>query len=232
MLHREARAIAHLVAMWPPSAFPVAYLASGLVEDGRGDVGHSLVMAELRRRGGRVVLHELATTDGIDVAGDLLLEETWLRLRAAGFRSLLCANLLEHLEDRRRLVELVQQHLPPGGYLLVTVPRRYPYHTDPIDTRYRPTPVQLAAAFEGLELVDERLVWSSPALLRLVREPRLIAIKLRKAFQPGRQLGRGVPGTANRRAPLSWNLCAALLPAQVSVATLRQPVKAMSGALR
>jgi hypothetical protein len=45
----------------------------------------------------------------------------------------------------RRLLRL----LPPGGYLLVTVPHSYPYHEDPFDTMYRPDVAELAALHPG-----------------------------------------------------------------------------------
>jgi len=46
----------------------------------------------------------------------------------------------------------------PGGLILVTVPRSYPYHADPLDTGYRPRPAALAAAFRRSDVLLTGLV--------------------------------------------------------------------------
>jgi len=64
-----------------------------------------------------------------------------------GFRCVLCANLLEHVRDPAALAAACEEIVGPGGLILATVPSSYPYHADPIDTGYRPTPEALAAPF-------------------------------------------------------------------------------------
>ena len=39
----------------------------------------------------------------------------------------------------------------PGGFILATVPSSCPYHADPLDTYYRPSPAELASAFARSE---------------------------------------------------------------------------------
>ena len=59
--------------------------------------------------------------------------------------------MLEHTRSREVLAGLILDILPEGGYLFVTVPHRFPYHPDPIDTLYRPDADELVRLFPGTE---------------------------------------------------------------------------------
>jgi len=59
------------------------------------------------------------------------------------FDLVLCANMLEHVENRQVAIRNLLSMIKSGGFLMVTVPREYLYHEDPIDTMYRPTPHDL-----------------------------------------------------------------------------------------
>ena len=76
--------------------------------------------------------------------------------RAAG--ALLCCNLLEHVEDPARLARHCLSLLPSGGLAFVTVPYSYPYHRDPIDTMFRPSPAELTGLFAGAQMVAGEIV--------------------------------------------------------------------------
>jgi hypothetical protein len=103
----------------------------------------------LEAAGIRVVHADLKQADGVDVAGDVLDPAVRAELQARGFKSLLCANLLEHVVDRAAVAAACEAIVGPGGLILATVPSSYPYHADPIDTGYRPSPGELAALFAG-----------------------------------------------------------------------------------
>src|SRR4051812_24687708 len=90
---------------------------------------------------------DLKQADGVDLAGDILDAEVRAGLRSRGFKSVLCANLLEHVRDRAAVAAACEEVAGPGGLVLATVPSSYPYHADPIDTLYRPSPAALAALF-------------------------------------------------------------------------------------
>jgi hypothetical protein len=111
------------------------------------------IYAPLEQRGVRVLHHELEAAPGVDVAGDLTDASFLASLRALEPRSLMCCNVLEHVPNRDELAGAIESLVPPGGYLFVTVPRRYPYHPGPIDTMYRPTVDELRSLFGRLELV-------------------------------------------------------------------------------
>lgn len=105
----------------------------------------------LAAAGVAVVHSDLKRADGVDVAGDILDPAVRADLEARGFRCILCANLLEHVRDRGAVAAACEEIVGPGGLILATVPSSYPFHADPIDTGFRPSPAELAAVFRRSE---------------------------------------------------------------------------------
>jgi len=103
---------------------------------------------------GIAVIHsDLKEADGVDVAGDILDPEVQRELAARGFKCVLLANLLEHVSDRAAVAAACEAIVGPGGLILATVPSSFPFHADPIDTGYRPSPAELSALFERSKIV-------------------------------------------------------------------------------
>ena len=109
------------------------------------------LFAPLRKAGVEVVHCDLKADDGVDFVGDILDPAVMGRLKARGFKCVLLANLLEHVSDRKAVAAACEEIVGPGGFILATVPSSYPYHADPIDTYYRPSPHALAASFSASE---------------------------------------------------------------------------------
>lgn len=107
------------------------------------------LIAPLEARGVRIVHLDLKEADGVDIAADITTDEGFQRAKAVGARALLLCNILEHVLDPGALARKTMALVEPGGLVVVTVPRSYPYHRDPIDTMFRPTPEQVAALFPG-----------------------------------------------------------------------------------
>jgi len=103
----------------------------------------------LRGAGIEIVHCDLKAGEGVDIPGDILDPAVRERLKARGFRCVLAANLLEHVHDRAAVIASCEDIAGPGGLILATVPSSAPYHADPIDNGWRPTPAALAAAFVG-----------------------------------------------------------------------------------
>lgn len=116
----------------------------------------------LVRGGARVVHADLKAGEGIDISGDLFDPAVQARLRELRPQVVLACNIMEHLPEdcRERFPEVLDSLLPPGALLVATVPYSYPYHADPIDTLYRPSPAQLCACFPHYEVLDARLIES------------------------------------------------------------------------
>ncbi len=107
----------------------------------------------LRVAGIEVVHSDLKAADGVDVAGDILDPEVRRALKARRFRCVLCSNVLEHVRDRAALAAACEELAGPGGHVLATAPSSYPFHADPIDTGFRPTPDELARIFTRSRIV-------------------------------------------------------------------------------
>lgn len=119
------------------------------------------IFGPLAARGVTTVHCDMKPDEGVDLVGDLL--DPGFRERVAGLGAdiVLANNLLEHVRDRLVLADCLAALPRPGGRLLVSVPYRYPYHADPIDTRFRPRPDEIAALFRGFALEDQAIVVST-----------------------------------------------------------------------
>ena len=119
-------------------------------EDAKPHIEREL-FGPLRAAGVTVFHSDLKQADGVDLAGDILDPTVRAGLKGRGFRTLLIANMLEHVRDRDAVAAACEEIVGPGGLILATVPSSFPYHADPIDTGYRPAPDALAAVFAGSE---------------------------------------------------------------------------------
>jgi hypothetical protein len=110
-----------------------------------------------------------------------------------------CSNLLEHLTDRAAFARAMTKILPAGGIAIVTVPRSYPFHADPIDTGYRPLPDEIATLFPSCTLVRGEVVDDTTYATELRQKG------MRRAFRSvvGAARPWGVAAKA-QRARLRW----------------------------
>lgn len=67
-------------------------------------------------------------------------------------------NVLEHLRKPKAIAKKVLSFLIPGGYLVVTVPKFYPWHPDPIDTGLRMGIHELKEFFPGTEILFSEIL--------------------------------------------------------------------------
>lgn len=117
-----------------------------------------LVFEPLSKRAVRVVHVDLHEDPGVDIAGDIYDDAVFNKLRQLNPQSLICSNVVEHVPDRFTFVRRVQDLVPSGGYLFATAPFSFPYHPDPIDTYYRPSPRELSELFSNFEVIEHAVV--------------------------------------------------------------------------
>ena len=112
----------------------------------------------LEKLGWKVVHCDLKAAPGVDKVGDVL--DPAFRSRMEVYRAdvMLCSNLLEHLTDPASFARACGALVRPGGYGLFTVPYSYPYHPDPIDTMFRPTPERLVTLLDGWNIARGAIV--------------------------------------------------------------------------
>jgi hypothetical protein len=135
------------------------------------------VFCPLRGRNVEVVHVDMRELSGVDVQADLTDPGDVRRLRALGPRALLCCNLLEHVIEPDRLARHCLDLVAAGGLVFVTVPLSYPHHRDPIDTMYRPNPMELAGLFGGARLLDSRILPTGVSYRDAVRERPWILLR-------------------------------------------------------
>lgn len=153
MLRNEAAWLRDALDELPATQLsPLLSIGSGTAEtrDGRQPWIARDVFGPLEARGVDVIHHEHRPGNGVDLVGDLTDPSFLASLPATGARSVLCCNVLEHVPEPATLAEAVAAVVGPGGFAILSVPRAYPYHPDPIDTMLRPSPDELAAMFPTL----------------------------------------------------------------------------------
>lgn len=139
------------------------------------------------RSQGLSVLHvDLKAAPGVDLVGDITVPAFQAELKAKAFRSILCTNVLEHIETEARagLIAALADLAPAGGHLFLSVPRDYPLHYDPIDTLYRPSCEQLAALFPGFRAIHSEKVVSGTYYDDLGRNPLKVAARVARLALP------------------------------------------------
>jgi hypothetical protein len=114
----------------------------------------------------------------------------------------LCTSLLEQVPDRAAVIRNLHSMTRPGGHVIVTVPRRYPYHPDPIDTGFRQSPSRLAReissrfSVQSTSLIDAAprspMAGKGPSWMAARHAPRLVRFKLCGNRMPKRVLVSGV----------------------------------------
>lgn len=105
------------------------------------------------------VIHtDIVNEKGVDIVGDLTSPKFISQLKRNKYDFILCTNLLEHLVDKKLLVNAILEILPKTSKAIITVPLNYPYHLDPIDTMYRPNPNELHQLFPKTKLVKGEII--------------------------------------------------------------------------
>lgn len=161
MFAREARWIADRLAAFPaPAISPLIDVGSstGEFRERAQPWIAGTIFAPLTARGVEITHLDARQGDGIDICGDLLDDADFARLRRTRYRALLCCNILEHVRDAAELARRCTELVMPGGVIVVTAPRSYPRHADPIDTLYRPMPAAMAALFRGTTVLAAEIV--------------------------------------------------------------------------
>jgi SAM-dependent methyltransferase len=119
------------------------------------------IIAPNEARGVLFIHADMKEAPGIDVIGDILDPGFQARLAEMTPGCVLCCNIFEHVLDRQKLAEVCVRIVRPGGYIIVSVPKSFPYHLDPIDSYYRPTPADIAILFPDCKIIMSETVSDS-----------------------------------------------------------------------
>ena len=135
------------------------------------------VFRPLRTRGVQIVHVDMRELQGVDFRADLTDPADVLRLSELRPKALLCCNLLEHVPEPGRLAQHCLDLLPAGGLVFVTVPFSYPYHRDPIDTMYRPSPAELGELFADARLLEATILGAGVSYRDTIRDRPWILLR-------------------------------------------------------
>lgn len=114
----------------------------------------SIVFSPLADKLISVVHCDIKSEPGIDIVANILDPDSAEQLKKLHFDIFLCSNVLEHIDDLSAFCEALERIMDTGAELIITVPNIYPYHKDPIDTKFRPEIDELASLFGGCELIE------------------------------------------------------------------------------
>lgn len=156
------------------------------------------VFAPLCRQEVSVVHVDFAPEDGVDLVADVTKADGVPDDLVGVADVVVCANLLEHVVDREAVITNLYAITRPGGHLILTVPFRYPYHPDPLDTGFRPSQTELAALVATrFSILQAEVVAAAPNKLEIPDGPtpyvlahmvHLALTKLRRDWRRARRM--------------------------------------------
>lgn len=164
MLIEEAQWLnRHLSQMSPNDLYPMCNIGSSTEHYRRIEQPYvdKYLFEPARMKDLQIIHVDAKPAAGVDLVGDLTDPSFIAQLMRLNVRSVMCCNLLEHVTDRSLIRDAVLSIIKGGGYIIATVPYRFPYHEDPIDTMYRPTIGELVSLFVGTTVHKAAIVRAS-----------------------------------------------------------------------
>ena len=161
MFKEEAKWLANMIySLNPNSVFPMLNIGSSNKKFREQEQPwiDELLFKPARRKGYSVIHTDIKNDIGVDLVGDLCNVDFLKQLSDMNIQSVICSNLLEHINNREEISKIISSIVPKNGYLFVTVPYKYPYHCDPIDTMFRPNIQELSSLFPDFKIVNGEIL--------------------------------------------------------------------------
>lgn len=202
----EAQWVGQVLASEPVSSLsPLLDLGSS-TPDFKEERSHiaRYIFEPLAARGVKVISVDLKDAPGVDIVGDIFETATQQRISALDPKVLLCCNILEHVPDPAAFANAVSALLPAGGLLIVTVPKYYPLHLDPIDTYYRPSPASVQSLFPEFQEVRSAVIEDTNFASDLAEQGKSVIGEAAKAIAKSALLKGGYLQSKARLHRLLW----------------------------
>ena len=84
------------------------------------------IFTPIQQQNKKVIHTDIKNMNGVDLVGDLNEAHFRSKLKYKGIKSILCSNLLEHLERPKLICTSILDILPVNGKLIITVPYFFP----------------------------------------------------------------------------------------------------------
>jgi hypothetical protein len=174
------------------------------------------VFKPLREQGKKVFHADIRDAEGMDLVGDLNDDIFIRQVKKLQIKSVLSTNLLEHVTSPQTVCLHLEDMLGSGGIMIVSVPRRYPYHKDPIDTKFRPSVDELCGLFPNCTLLHGETVTSADTQAKMIRKKNPArqsfkrhrhCQKMAPAFARDGRMAESANGCAENIQTFSGNLC-------------------------
>lgn len=151
--------------------FPLLNLGSSTRKFREEDQSHIFVhiFSPLQKKKLKVIHCDIKQLDGVDIIGNINDKSFRESLKRKNIKSIICSNLLEHVENPILIINSMLDILPANGKLIVTTPFYFPYHKDPIDTLFRPTIEELELLFVGLQTISSSSLISKKNLFQVLK---------------------------------------------------------------
>ena len=146
-----------------------------------------LVIKPIERRTKSKVIHSDYKKDiGVDLCGDIYNKNFQNTIIEKKFKTIICTSLLEQVEDPVKAISIIGSLVANHGLIFLTVPRRFPYHPDPIDIFFRPTQEELFSYFDQDKfiLLEKELIADQSYFSFLLKRPKLLLNRIVRIFTP------------------------------------------------
>lgn len=110
---------------------------------------HENIVKPLENKSFKVVNIDIKLEEGVDIQADITSAD-FRKSIGKKFDLVICTNMLEHVENINTSIENILAITEEKGFVLITVPRRYPIHLDPIDNNFRPKPNEIFNYFKNI----------------------------------------------------------------------------------
>jgi SAM-dependent methyltransferase len=121
---------------------------------------------------------------GIDYSGNIFDDIFFDELKTHRFDCILLCNVLEHVTDIQLMINRIIELIPPNGYIIITVPYKYPVHFDPIDNLYRPNVDELTSLLKGFTLIKGEIITDYSYSYYLLKNIKTLLLTVLRASLP------------------------------------------------
>lgn len=101
---------------------------------------------------------DLYEDEGVDIIGDIMEDDVFRKLKDLHINVLFLFNVLEHVTDIKSICARLQEIMPSGAKIFISVPHSFPRHDDPIDNLWRPSPSEIVALFPNFSVIKAEIV--------------------------------------------------------------------------
>jgi hypothetical protein len=125
---------------------------------------------------------DIKSDNNVQLVANFLTEAGQTLIRSKSAKVFLVSNLLEHIPNAIDGIEKLKTLMEPKTYLILTGPKSFPYHPDPIDNMFRPTISELRGHLEKdfeivkLEVIRNGTVFTSVLFGRSAKKSRSVII--------------------------------------------------------